>query len=93
MRRGARGGGGGSVAGGGGAGAGPPPPHGGWRADEPTGNLDSERSVEIMELLTRLNRERGLTVLMVTHEADMAAYAHTVIRFRDGLVDRTERRG
>jgi putative ABC transport system ATP-binding protein len=62
-------------------------------ADEPTGNLDSERSVEIMELIARLNRERGLTVLMVTHEPDMAAYARTVIHFRDGLVARTERRG
>ena len=59
-------------------------------ADEPTGNLDSERSVEIMELLTDLNRNSGITVLMVTHEADMAAYAHTIIHFRDGLVERTE---
>jgi putative ABC transport system ATP-binding protein len=60
-------------------------------ADEPTGNLDSERSVEIMELLTRLNRELGITVLMVTHEAEMAAYAHTIVRFKDGLVDSEER--
>ncbi|NEV61795.1 ABC transporter ATP-binding protein [Thiorhodococcus minor] len=55
-------------------------------ADEPTGNLDTARSHEIMALLTGLNRERGLTVLMVTHEADMAAYAHRVIRFLDGRV-------
>jgi putative ABC transport system ATP-binding protein len=55
-------------------------------ADEPTGNLDSERSREIMELLTRLNRERGLTILMVTHEPDMAAYAHRVVRFLDGRI-------
>ena len=61
-------------------------------ADEPTGNLDSARSVEIMELLTRLNQDSGITVLMVTHEAEMAAYAHTVIHFRDGLVERTEAR-
>jgi putative ABC transport system ATP-binding protein len=61
-------------------------------ADEPTGNLDSERSIEIMELLTDLNRASGITVLMVTHEADMAAFAHTVIRFKDGLVDGIERR-
>ncbi len=61
-------------------------------ADEPTGNLDSARSVEIMELLTRLNRESNITVLMVTHEADMAAFARTVIHFRDGLVERTETR-
>ena len=59
-------------------------------ADEPTGNLDSERSVEIMELLTSLNRDSGITVLMVTHEPDMAAYARTVIHFRDGLVERIE---
>ena len=56
-------------------------------ADEPTGNLDSERSVEIMELLTALNREAGITVLMVTHEPDMAAFAHTIVHFKDGLVD------
>lgn len=59
-------------------------------ADEPTGNLDSERSVEIMELLTRLNRDLGITVLMVTHEAEMASYAHTIVRFKDGLVDGIE---
>jgi putative ABC transport system ATP-binding protein len=56
-------------------------------ADEPTGNLDSERSIEIMELLTSLNREAGITVLMVTHEADMAAFARTIVHFKDGLVD------
>jgi len=59
-------------------------------ADEPTGNLDTERSIEIMELLTDLNRNSGITVLMVTHEAEMAAFAHTIIHFRDGLVERTE---
>ena len=59
-------------------------------ADEPTGNLDTERSIEIMELLTDLNRNSGITVLMVTHEADMAAYAHTIVQFRDGLVERIE---
>ena len=62
-------------------------------ADEPTGNLDSERSVEIMELLTRLNRERGITVLMVTHEAEMASYARTVVHFKDGVVERVVARG
>jgi putative ABC transport system ATP-binding protein len=61
-------------------------------ADEPTGNLDSERSIEIMELLTDLNRTSGITVLMVTHEAEMAAYARTVVHFRDGLVENIERR-
>lgn len=59
-------------------------------ADEPTGNLDSERSIEIMELLTGFNRDLGITVLMVTHEADMAAYARTIVHFTDGLVGRIE---
>jgi putative ABC transport system ATP-binding protein len=61
-------------------------------ADEPTGNLDSERSIEIMELLTDLNRTSGITVLMVTHEAEMAAYARTIVHFRDGLVENIERK-
>jgi putative ABC transport system ATP-binding protein len=56
-------------------------------ADEPTGNLDTQRSQEIMELLWRLNREQGITVLMVTHEPDMAAYARRMVRFVDGVVD------
>lgn len=55
-------------------------------ADEPTGNLDTARSHEIMGLLTELRRERGLTILMVTHESEMAAYAQRIIHFRDGLV-------
>ncbi|MBS7670332.1 ABC transporter ATP-binding protein [Croceicoccus gelatinilyticus] len=59
-------------------------------ADEPTGNLDTERSFEIMELLTRLNGE-GITVLMVTHEEEMAQYARTIVHFRDGLVESIER--
>ena len=56
-------------------------------ADEPTGNLDTQRSREIMDLLCRLNRERGITILMVTHEPDMAAYAGRVVHFVDGRVD------
>lgn len=56
-------------------------------ADEPTGNLDTARSLEIMELLTRFNRELGITVIMVTHEAEMAAYARQVVHFLDGHVD------
>lgn len=56
-------------------------------ADEPTGNLDSERSVEIMELLTDLNKNSGITVLMVTHEPEMAAFARTIVTFKDGLVE------
>ena len=56
-------------------------------ADEPTGNLDSERSAEIMALISSLNRDRGLTILMVTHEPEAAAYAKRVVHFRDGRVD------
>ncbi len=55
-------------------------------ADEPTGNLDSTRSREIMELLQRLNRERGITIVMVTHESEMAAFASRVVEFRDGRI-------
>ena len=55
-------------------------------ADEPTGNLDTATSREIMELLTMLNRDRGITVLMVTHESEMAAYARRIVRFVDGRV-------
>jgi putative ABC transport system ATP-binding protein len=56
-------------------------------ADEPTGNLDTARSLEIMELLNRLNQEQNITIVIVTHEAEMAAYAHRIIHFRDGLVE------
>jgi putative ABC transport system ATP-binding protein len=62
-------------------------------ADEPTGNLDTARSIEIMELLVGFNRQRGITVLMVTHEPEMAAYATRTIRFRDGHVESDERTG
>jgi putative ABC transport system ATP-binding protein len=55
-------------------------------ADEPTGNLDSATSAEILAILRRLNRERGLTVVLVTHEPDIAAAAERVITFRDGQV-------
>lgn len=55
-------------------------------ADEPTGNLDTARAREIMDLLTGLNRDRGITIVMVTHEPDMAAYAKRTVRFLDGLV-------
>jgi putative ABC transport system ATP-binding protein len=55
-------------------------------ADEPTGNLDTARSREIMELLSGLNDDQGITIVMVTHESDMAAYAKRMIHFRDGLV-------
>jgi putative ABC transport system ATP-binding protein len=55
-------------------------------ADEPTGNLDSRTSVEIMEILQRLNREGGITVLLITHEHDIAGYASRVVTIRDGRV-------
>ena len=55
-------------------------------ADEPTGNLDTARSHEIMDLMTRLNEDLGLTIVMVTHEADIAAYAGRTIGFLDGNV-------
>ena len=57
-------------------------------ADEPTGNLDTQRSHEIMALLVALNRDHGITVLMVTHEADMAAYAGRMVHFIDGRIAR-----
>jgi putative ABC transport system ATP-binding protein len=59
-------------------------------ADEPTGNLDTARSREIMDLLTGLNSEQGVTIVMVTHEPDMAAYAKRIVHFRDGLVESDE---
>ena len=55
-------------------------------ADEPTGNLDSETSNEIMGVLSRLNREQGLTIILVTHELDVANFANRLIRFKDGVV-------
>jgi putative ABC transport system ATP-binding protein len=55
-------------------------------ADEPTGNLDSRTSVEVMELLQRLNRDRGITIVLITHEHDIAEYADRVITVRDGRV-------
>ena len=56
-------------------------------ADEPTGNLDSQRGREIMELLRSLNRDRGITVLIVTHDPDIAAYANRIVRFVDGQIE------
>jgi putative ABC transport system ATP-binding protein len=57
-------------------------------ADEPTGNLDTDRSREIMDLLTGFNRDLGITIIMVTHEPDMASYAGRIVHFKDGLVER-----
>ncbi len=62
-------------------------------ADEPTGNLDSKTSAEIMELFVRINREQGKTIILVTHEADIAAYSRRIIRVRDGLIVADEPRG
>jgi putative ABC transport system ATP-binding protein len=55
-------------------------------ADEPTGNLDTRTSVEIMEILQRLNRDKDITIILITHEHDIAEYGHRVITFRDGRV-------
>ncbi|CAN7291407.1 ABC transporter ATP-binding protein [Rhizobium sp. LjRoot258] len=63
-------------------------------ADEPTGNLDTKTSVEIMDLMTRLNREQGITIVMVTHEPDIAACAQRLLRFIDGRLEtEVEHRG
>lgn len=59
-------------------------------ADEPTGNLDSRTSVEVMEIFQRLNREQGITLILVTHEHDIAAYAKRVVVFKDGKIVRDE---
>jgi putative ABC transport system ATP-binding protein len=62
-------------------------------ADEPTGNLDSACSIEIMELLRELNRNRHITIVMVTHEPGMAAYAKRIVHFMDGLVESDKHNG
>ena len=62
-------------------------------ADEPTGNLDSIKSVEIMNLLKQLNKESNITVIMVTHEEEMAAYADRIIYFRDGHIEDSLKKG
>lgn len=61
-------------------------------ADEPTGNLDTKTSAEIIEMLLKLNREEGLTIVMVTHEEDMAAYADRLIWMVDGRIERDDRK-
>ena len=62
-------------------------------ADEPTGNLDTHTSAEIMELFVKLNREAGITVILVTHEPDIAAYSKRILRFLDGNIIADEKRG
>jgi len=59
-------------------------------ADEPTGNLDTKMSHDVMRLLRRLNQERGITILMVSHEPEMTAYTHRIVHFRDGRIERHE---
>jgi putative ABC transport system ATP-binding protein len=59
-------------------------------ADEPTGNLDSERSGEIMNLLTRLNEEHNQAIIMVTHDIGIGQQAHRIIKMRDGLIESDE---
>ena len=61
-------------------------------ADEPTGNLDTKTSAEIMGLFAKLNAESNITIIFVTHEADIAAYSRRIIRFRDGCIVSDERR-
>jgi putative ABC transport system ATP-binding protein len=60
-------------------------------ADEPTGNLDSRTSIEVMDVFQRLNEERGITIALVTHEPDIAQYARRVVVFKDGRIKRDER--
>jgi putative ABC transport system ATP-binding protein len=62
-------------------------------ADEPTGNLDSIKSLEIMNLLKSFNKELNITIIMVTHEEEMAAFAHRIIYFRDGHIDDSLKKG
>jgi putative ABC transport system ATP-binding protein len=56
-------------------------------ADEPTGNLDTARSIEVMELLQSFNKQQGITIVMVTHETEMAHYADRIVFFRDGKIE------
>jgi putative ABC transport system ATP-binding protein len=59
-------------------------------ADEPTGNLDSRTSIEVMDVFQRLNQERGITIALVTHEPDIAQYARRVVVFKDGRIKKDE---
>jgi putative ABC transport system ATP-binding protein len=62
-------------------------------ADEPTGNLDTANSLDIMALLSRFNKDQGITIVMVTHEAEMASYAHDAVHFLDGRVENKQQNG
>jgi putative ABC transport system ATP-binding protein len=59
-------------------------------ADEPTGNLDSRTSIEVMDVFQRLNQERGITIALVTHEPDIAQYARRIVVFKDGRIRKDE---
>jgi putative ABC transport system ATP-binding protein len=59
--------------------------------DEPTGNLDTKRSTEVLAMLRRFNRERGQTIILVTHDAEVGAACDRIIRMRDGLIAGDER--
>ena len=59
-------------------------------ADEPTGNLDTKTSIQVMELLKRLNQEQGITIIMVSHEPEMMVYTDRIVHFRDGRIERIE---
>lgn len=61
-------------------------------ADEPTGNLDTKMSIEVMDLFTRLNKEMGKTIILITHEPDIAEYASRLIKFKDGQKISDERK-
>jgi putative ABC transport system ATP-binding protein len=60
-------------------------------ADEPTGNLDTKTSIEVMDVFQTLNRERGITVLLITHERDIAEYGTRIVAFRDGVIRTDEK--
>jgi putative ABC transport system ATP-binding protein len=55
-------------------------------ADEPTGNLDSKTSIEVMDIFQALQRERGITIVLITHELDVAAYGSRIVSFKDGNI-------
>ena len=61
-------------------------------ADEPTGNLDSKTGAEIIELFKEVNREKGITLVLVTHDPEVASHSHRIIHFKDGLIQREEKR-